>query len=158
MRVVLSADLSDEGRAACQWCATNLPPGTTVIAVLGMNPVGELMFGVPPFDLTAAEHDLRIGLERDCCQPLTTAGLRAEGRFHPTSQARAITEVAVRERADLIVVGKRPHGWLIDAVRGETAGQVVHHPPCPVVVVPTRVDAGVAATSGSGDTADSGLA
>jgi nucleotide-binding universal stress UspA family protein len=142
MRVVLSADLSDEGRAACEWCTTNLPPGTSVVAVLGVNPVGELMFGVPPFDLTTAEHELRDCLERDCCERLSAAGLRAEGRLHPASQTRAVCEVAAGEHADLIVVGKRPHGWLVDAVRGETAGQLVHHPPCPIVVVPTRVPAG----------------
>ncbi len=52
-------------------------------------------------------------------------------------QGRALTDVAANEHADLIVVGKRPHGWLVDAVRGELAGRLVHHPPCPVVVVPS---------------------
>ena len=36
----------------------------------------------------------------------------------------------------MIVVGKRPHGAVADAMLGEVAVQLAHHPPCPVVVVP----------------------
>ena len=153
MRVVLSADLSRESRAARMWCAENLAPGTAVFAVLGVNQMGELMLGVPPFDLGAAEHDLRDCVQRDYCEPLDEAGLQCESRVRAVSQGRAVAEVAREEGAELIVVGKRPHGWLVDAVRGEIAGQLVHHPPCPVVVVPTaRAAAGApapAAAAGS---------
>jgi nucleotide-binding universal stress UspA family protein len=136
MRVVLNADLSNESRSARAWCAENLAPGTVVYAVLGLNHMGELVLGVPPFDLGAAEHDLRQCVERDYREPLDAAGLQCEGRVLPLSQGRAVAEVATAEHADLIVVGKRPHGWLVDVVRGELAGQLVHHPPCPIVVVP----------------------
>jgi len=34
------------------------------------------------------------------------------------------------------VIGKRPHGRVVDVVIGEVAAQLVHHPPCPLVVVP----------------------
>jgi nucleotide-binding universal stress UspA family protein len=53
------------------------------------------------------------------------------------SQAAAVLEAARAEHADIIVVGKRPHGVVGDAVSNETAGHLVHRPPCPVVVVPT---------------------
>jgi nucleotide-binding universal stress UspA family protein len=152
MRVVLSADLSSESRAAREWCAENLAPGTAVVAVLGINHMGELVLGVPPFDLGATERELRASVERDYCEPLDTVGLQCQARVLDVSQGRALTEVAHHERADLIVVGKRPHGWLVDAVRGEIAGQLVHHPPCAVVVVPsadTR-DPAVAGGAGSG--------
>ena len=49
----------------------------------------------------------------------------------------AVVEVAIANDADLVVVGKRPHGWMADAILGEVANQVVHHPACPIVVVPT---------------------
>jgi nucleotide-binding universal stress UspA family protein len=136
MRVVLSADPGEATIAASSWCAANLAPGTTVTAVLGINPVGELMFGIPPLDPVDSERDLLAGVERDCCEPIAQAGLACVARLVPQSQARAILEVAGRERADLIVVGKRPHGWLLDVVLGDVAGHVVHHPPCPVLVVP----------------------
>src|SRR4051794_10923036 len=109
MRVVLSADLSRESRIARDWCVENLPPATTVIVVMGVNLVGELVLGVPPFDLGETEHELRASLARDYVEPLAAAGLAAEGRVLPVSQSRALLEVANRERTDLIVVGKRPH-------------------------------------------------
>jgi nucleotide-binding universal stress UspA family protein len=138
MKVVLSADPGEEALAAATWCATNLAPGTAVTAVLGLNPVGELMFGIPPFDPTGSERDLLDSVERDCCEPLAAAGLECEARLVPQTQARALLDVAAHEHADLIVVGKRPHGWLLDVALGEVAGALVHHPPCPVLVVPAR--------------------
>jgi nucleotide-binding universal stress UspA family protein len=48
---------------------------------------------------------------------------------------RAVAEVAPDEQVDLIVIGKRPHSWLADAVRGPIATHIVHDPPCPVMVV-----------------------
>jgi nucleotide-binding universal stress UspA family protein len=40
--------------------------------------------------------------------------------------------------ADAIVVGKVPHGAIGDALLGGVAAHLVHHPPCPVVIVPSR--------------------
>ena len=37
--------------------------------------------------------------------------------------------------ADLLVVGSRGHGGFVSLLVGSTADQVVHHAPCPVVVV-----------------------
>jgi hypothetical protein len=49
----------------------------------------------------------------------------------PHGQARAVTEVARRQGADLIVIGKRRHGRVGDAVHDETASHVFDHPPWP---------------------------
>lgn len=37
--------------------------------------------------------------------------------------------------ADMVVVGSRGHGGFVSLLVGSTADQVVHHAPCPVVVV-----------------------
>lgn len=42
------------------------------------------------------------------------------------------------EGADLLVVGARGHGGFRHLLTGSVATQLVHHAPCPVVVVPTR--------------------
>jgi nucleotide-binding universal stress UspA family protein len=137
MRVVLSAELSDEGAAACNWCSENLHPMDTVIAVIGMQPFGELVVAVPPFDVLASSQELLDAVEREYCVPLRAHGLRPEALLVRRRQPAAVTEVAVANDADLVVVGKRPHGWVTDAILGEVANQMVHHPPCPIVVVPT---------------------
>jgi nucleotide-binding universal stress UspA family protein len=136
MRVVLSADGTGEGQAASHWCATHLGADDSVIAVLGINQLGEFVMGVPPFDEMAVMPDLMAKVQRECCDPVAAAGVRCETRVVSHGQARALSDVARRVHADLIVIGKRPHGALVDAVLGEVAGQLVHHPPCPVVVVP----------------------
>jgi nucleotide-binding universal stress UspA family protein len=136
MRVVMSGDRNDEGAAAREWCRTHLHPGDSVIAVVGINPVGELVMGLPVFDAMGDEHALRQRLEREHCEPLRRAGLDAQLRVLAMGQAHAVLETAVRERADLLVVGKHPRGPVGDIVWGEVATHVAHHPPCPVVIVP----------------------
>jgi nucleotide-binding universal stress UspA family protein len=137
MLVVMSAELSEEGAAACSWCRANLHPMDTVIAVIGMQPFGELVVAVPPFDVLASSRELLDAVERDYCDPLRAHGLRPEALLVRRRQTAAVVAAAVAHDADLVVVGKRPHGWMADAILGEVANQVVHHPPCPIVVVPT---------------------
>jgi len=47
----------------------------------------------------------------------------------------AIVEFATENGVDLIVIGTRGHGLLGHALLGSTAERVVHHAPCPVLVV-----------------------
>ena len=136
MRVVMSGDSNDEGTAARDWCRTHLQPGDTVIAVVGINPVGELVMGLPVFDAMGDEHAVRERLEYEHCGPLRDAGLDAQARVLASGQVRAVVETAVRERADLLVVGKHPRGPVGDMIWGEVATHLAHHPPCPVVIVP----------------------
>ena len=58
------------------------------------------------------------------------------------SPARAIQEIAVRERASLIVIGSSRRGGIGRVLAGTTAERLLHGAPCPVAVAP----AGYAAT------------
>jgi nucleotide-binding universal stress UspA family protein len=136
MKIVMSADSTSEGLGARAWCAEHLGPADAVIAVVGINPVGEFVMGVPPFDVMGDEHTVVEQVERDHCHPLRQRGLDCRARVVAHTQANAVLEVAAEEHADLIVVGKRPRGPVGDLVWGEVATHLVHHPPCPIVVVP----------------------
>ena len=136
MKVVLSAETGPAGDAAREWCITHLGPADEVIAVIGLSNVNELVLGIPPFDGLVTEGELLAVVEHDFCRRFQKAGIRCVARFRRETQARAIADAAADEGADLIVIGKRPHSWLADAVLGPVAVHVVHHPPCPVVVVP----------------------
>ncbi len=136
MKVVMSAESTDEGVQAQQWCAEHLAPGDTVIAVVGINPVGALVMGLPLFDVIGDEHTVLSRVEREHCAPLRRRGIGCRVRVGPHGQAHAVLEAAAEEHADLIVVGKRPRGPVGDVVWGEVATQIGHRPPCPVVIVP----------------------
>jgi hypothetical protein len=136
MKVVLSAETGPAGDAAREWCIANLGPADEVIAIVGLSNVNELVLGIPPFDGMATEGELLAVVEHDFCRRLQKAGIRCTARFRRETQARAVADAATDESADLIVIGKRPHSRLADAVLGPVAVHVVHHPPCPVVVVP----------------------
>jgi len=137
MKVVLSADGTQEGERALEWCIEHLGPGDEVIAVLGMNPVGEFVLSVPPFDTLGSEQQFSQQMNADYGERLHDRGITAQVRVLPHSQERAVIDAAASEHADLIVVGKRPHGAFGDAMRNELAPHLVHRPPCAVVVVPT---------------------
>jgi nucleotide-binding universal stress UspA family protein len=51
----------------------------------------------------------------------------------PTSSILAVCE---RERADLLVVGRRGAGLVERMVIGSVADRLAHHAPCPLIIVP----------------------
>ena len=147
MKVILSTDGAAEGRAARDWCVSHLDSTSSVVAVLGINAVSEFVAGLPMFDLLESIGDIVAQTEREICVPLAAHGVSCRSRVVTTNQTQALTEAAEDEQADLIVIGKVPHGRFSDVIRGETATHLVHRPPCPVLIVPIRsevetVDAG----------------
>ena len=46
-----------------------------------------------------------------------------------------ICEVAARVRADVVVLGSHGHGWLQRVLIGSVSHHVLHHAPCPVLVM-----------------------
>ena len=82
--------------------------------------------------------DLRDPTER----LLSEARAQLEGRVPvrtisvPASPARALTETAEREHADLVVVGSSHHGKVGRVLPGTTAERLLHGAPCAVAVAP----------------------
>jgi nucleotide-binding universal stress UspA family protein len=140
MKVILSADGRDEAQAARRWCREHLGPGDEVIAVLGVDAFSEIMLSMSPLLEVTEPASMEAAARDRVTKDLAAAGIRCESRLANRSQARAVLDTAASERADLIVLGKRPHGAVADVLANETAVHVVHRPPCPVVVVPTDVE------------------
>lgn len=138
MRIVLSGHGTAECRAARDWCLQHLDPTSTVVVVVGVSVLGDFVMGLPMFDMLDATDEVIAEMDRDVCGPLAKHGISCRTVVVPSGHAHALAEVADHERADLIVIGKVPHGPLSDVLRSETASHLVHRPPCPVLIVPTH--------------------
>jgi nucleotide-binding universal stress UspA family protein len=66
---------------------------------------------------------------------LVPANIEAKQVVRAGTPYDVIRQVARRERADLIIIGTRGHGAVKRFFIGGTAGRVVRHAPCPVLVV-----------------------
>jgi hypothetical protein len=89
-----------EAAAGLRWCLKHLTSGE-VIAALGVNPVGEFVLGIPPFDALDGENGHLFDVTRHYCVPLNAAGIACEPRLLPYQQGRAVMDVARAGHADL---------------------------------------------------------
>jgi nucleotide-binding universal stress UspA family protein len=135
-KVVLSVDPSPESRAATAWCVENLSPATIIVAVCGINDVGEFVIGLPLFDQAGDAAELHRALESRWVAPLREAGFDCRPRFMHHTQATAIREAVADEHPDAVIVGKAAHGALREHLAPGLAGVLTHHMPCPVILVP----------------------
>lgn len=136
--VVLGLDGTEASRAAVRWCAANLEPGCTVVAVCGIRNFGELVMSIPPFDGAVIERKIGDRLRRDWCQPLYQAGLHCRTRLLHRAQADAVLEEASSMHADVVVVGVELHHGIGAAFRRGDLDKVIQRAPCPVLLVPTN--------------------
>ena len=140
-KVVVSADGSPGGRAAVRWCAGHLDPDTTVLAVCGVDPVSLVATIEAPGLVQSCNAASEEQFKEHWCAPLRQAGLRCEYRFAQCPQIVALREICEREHPDALVVGKRRHLALLDAVLRDPVARLIHRPPCPIVVVPIEATA-----------------
>jgi nucleotide-binding universal stress UspA family protein len=63
-----------------------------------------------------------------------TAGVEIESAA--VEGPAAETLISAARDAELLVVGSRGHGGLVGFVLGSVSRKVVHHAPCPVVIIP----------------------
>ena len=97
-------------------------------------------FGVP---LTSVLPDV-VDIERDHARQVadraaaaaTAAGVEAEAILRHGSPSHEICAVAGERKPRLIVIGSQGWSAMERAVFGSVSDRVLHHAPCPVLVVP----------------------
>ncbi len=143
-RIVIGLDGSAGSTHALQW-AIDLAKRLDgeVVAVHVDSPqiyIPAPMGILPPAETPEQRRDLGEAFATEWCLPLRRSGVRFRATIEdgsPTSTA--LIEVALREGADMIVVGARRLNGVAEFLLGSVSHQVAHHSPIPVVIVPLAV-------------------
>ncbi len=145
-RIVVGLDGSRGSIAAFDWAVAEARlRGATIDAVLvyryadaSWSFAGEGVV-LPMRSFEEVEADAEAALQSHLAEVANHAeGVEVDHHVIEGSPARALLEHA--EGADLLVVGSRGHGGFTGLLLGSVSHQVVHHAPCPVVVVPNPGD------------------
>jgi len=138
-KIVLGIDGSEGAGHATRWVAKLAADiDAEVVAVHAIEmPVtrGDVYASTAWFD----EHwrdDITRTVEEDWCQPFRDGGIKYRAELVEGSPTKMLHELARRESADMIVVGKRGLGGFREFLLGSVSHELVHHSDVPVVVVP----------------------
>ncbi|HSY50301.1 MAG TPA: universal stress protein [Thermoanaerobaculia bacterium] len=140
-RIAIGVDGSESSTAAIKW-AIRLAKGmgSQVIAVFALDIPFYLL---EPYDIPIQfDEDWRTAMRSDFenkwCKPLKVAGVRYRAVMEDGRAATVIAEVAEREKADLIVVGRRGRGGVSELLLGSASHELVLHSKLPVLVVSAK--------------------
>ncbi len=140
-RIVIGVDGSESGKHALEWTARLAKSvGAEVVAVYAL----DIPVALPdPYTMPLyLDDDVRRGIESDFvnkwCRPLKTAGVRYRAILQDGRPASVIMDVADKEKADLIVVGRRGRGEVAELLLGSVSHEIALHSKHPVLLVPRK--------------------
>ena len=141
-KVVIGLDGSSGASRALDWVLTTLAsPGTEVVAVHAVRPMGEFLLDLPALGMDDWRKNLAWELEEVWCKPLRDAGVSYRAVTVEDNPSRALAQVGGTEQADMIVVGAQGHGNVAEQLLGSVSYKLAHTAHQPVVVVPADWDA-----------------
>jgi nucleotide-binding universal stress UspA family protein len=141
--ILICFDGSDEARRAIEQAGAILGGGHAVVLntwELLTVPVGgygleDFAVGVPVREVEDASRERAQKLAADGAELARAQGFDAEPAVKEGPPAGAIIEAAEERSAKLIVIGSRGYGGLKGSMMGSVSNQVIHHAPCPVLVI-----------------------
>jgi nucleotide-binding universal stress UspA family protein len=141
-RIIVGVDGSEHARTALAWAAdeARLRSATLEVAMVWSypyyaDPVGGVYPRMAGFaDLEQQEQNV---LDAEIARVIgeNTNGLTVDAKLLAGSTVPTLLEAAAG--ADLLVVGSRGRGGFGSLLLGSTSQHLVHHAPCPIVIVPT---------------------
>jgi nucleotide-binding universal stress UspA family protein len=137
-RIVVGVDGSKPSDAALRWASRMAKGmGSEVIAVYALDvPVYfPQPYGTPlQFD-DEWRAAIKAEFEGKWCKPLKVSGVRYRTTMEDGRAGTVIGEVAERENADVVVVGRRGRGGVAELLLGSTSHELVLHSTRPVLVI-----------------------
>ena len=140
MKMLVGVDGSESAQRAVAWCAAHATAlDANVIAVHAIEvPVHALLpdaYAPPVYADVDREH-IRDVLRDEWCSTLNAANVPFDAKVIEGYPADVIMEAARRERADIVVVGRRGLGGFKKMLLGSTSHQLSHHLDRTLVIVP----------------------
>lgn len=139
--MVVGIDGSEGAAHALAWAIEHAPLLDAEVVVVHSMDVTMAMppptVGAPPF---VVDDQLRTGMRdalHEWCAPLRDSGVPYRAELFEGNAVGAITQIAEKVGADLIVVGRRGHGGFAELLLGSVPHSLAHHATVPVVIVPT---------------------
>ena len=93
-----------------------------------------------PATVAAIDESVTVEIEAGIERTITAIGRPAERRVVHGDPAIEICRIAEEGRFDLVVIGSHGSGFLKRVLLGSVSQHVLHHAPCPVLVVRERGD------------------
>ena len=141
--ILVGYDGPERGGEATALAEVLRDPRTGTLLLTSAYPLASLMVGgfVVPEEIEdlGGETKAMLAEARDALRAPARVQLRAVPSDSP---ARAVTEVAEAEHADLVVVGSSHRSALGRLLPGTTAERLLHDAPCPVAVAPRGYSGG----------------
>lgn len=152
--VLLASDGSDVAHEAIEAGVAVLGIGHRFVALTVVPPAFVPATPLSPMDNhpTMSDPELEQRVEREEEADSTTVlaglvqrlGIDAEQKVVVGEPGPTICDFAQELDADVLVIGSHGHGWLRRVFLGSVSQHVLHHSPCPVLIIRHRDQAGPA--------------
>lgn len=140
-RIVAGVDGSDAAREALEWIARLAKAmNSEVIAVYAIDVPVALPdpYAIPFYVDEKIRAGIQADFEKKWCRPLKTANVRYRTILEDGRPPSVILQVADREKADLIAIGRRGRGGVAELLLGSVSHEIVLHSKRPVLLVPRK--------------------
>jgi nucleotide-binding universal stress UspA family protein len=141
MRIVVGVDGSNAGKHALEWTARmakTLRAEVVAVHALDLPVALPDPYAIPFYLDEKWRAGLRSDFENKWCRPLKTAKVPYRAVLEDGRPASVLLDVAQREKAGLIVVGRRGRGEVAELLLGSVSHEVVLHSKRPVLLVPPK--------------------
>ena len=138
-RIVVGVDGSDSAHEALGWALTEARLRGAELEVVHAWQYPTVYTGGASFEPTYDVGDLEVAAKAALdaiMSKVDASGLAAPVKETCVSGTAAGVLIHAAKAADLLVVGSRGRGGFAGLLLGSVSQQVVHHAPCPVVIIP----------------------